>query len=211
MKPNVILIHGLKFSGKSRVADRLVTQHGYQLVKLAHPLKTMLRSLLAYTGMDSAMIERCIEGDLKETPIAQLGGSTPRHAMVTLGNEWRDMVGGPTFWIDIAAARIEDILAKGGKVVVDDLRFPLELELLERFNPVTWVVTRGDAHFQPYGEDRHPSERPMSIDRFDAHIRNDYDDLAPLWTEIDALVDRFTARSIRPIQTCSDISKPVRC
>lgn len=182
---DVILIHGLKFSGKSTLAERLMTGiHGYARVKMADPLKNMVRSLLRDAGIPESEIERYVEGDLKETPIAELGGTTSRRLMMTLGDEWRNMHG-ELLWANIAAAKTASLLAAGRKVVVDDIRYPFELEVMARFSPKTLVVTRGKLHFQPYGEDRHPGERPMPVDRFDSHIANDYATKAEAWAALE--------------------------
>lgn len=187
MNPRLILVHGLKFSGKSSIAERLMGDYGYVRVKMADPLKNMLRSLLRDAGIDDVTIERCIEGDLKEAPLDVLCGHTPRHAMITLGNEWRDMLDNK-LWSYIARGKISDLLAKGQKVIVDDIRYPFELETLGEFSPVTWVVTRGNLHFEPYGEDRHPSERPMPVENFGAHVANDYATLPELHARVDELM-----------------------
>lgn len=195
--PNLILVHGLKYAGKSKLAEHLMDGYGYVRVKMADPLKNMIRSLLRDAGIDEETIERCVEGDLKEFPLEQLCGKTTRHAMMMLGNEWRDLLDSK-LWVMIGASKIAGILAAGGRVVVDDIRYPLEVEILSRFDPVKWVITRGDLHFQPYGEDRHPSERPMPVSLFDAHFANDWSELAPLHEEIDGrLRDLSDLRSAR--------------
>jgi len=187
MNPDLILIHGLKYSGKSSIADRLMGTYGYVRVKLADPLKNMLRSLLRDAGLDGETIERCLEGDLKEVPLDVLCGRTPRHAMMTLGNEWRDLLDNK-LWSFIALGKIRQLLSQGRKIVVDDIRYPFEFEILGELGAATWVVTRGNLHFEPYGEDRHPSERPMPVDKFDAHIRNDFQTLPELHQRIDRLM-----------------------
>ena len=185
--PKLLLIHGLKYSGKSTLAERLMDHHGYVRVKMADPLKNMVRSLLRDAGIDPDVIESYVEGDLKEVPIPELGGTTSRRLMMTLGDEWRNMHG-HLLWANIAAAKIQSLLAERKKVVVDDIRYQFELEAMSRFNPFKWVVTRGNLHFEPYGEDRHPGERPMPVDWFDCHVRNDYATKQEAWDFIDGLV-----------------------
>src|SRR5690554_1154119 len=87
----LILIHGLKFSGKSTLASHIMEKYGYERVKMATPLKNMVRSILRDAGIRGERIEEYIEGDFKETPIAELGGTTSRRLMMTLGEEWRNM------------------------------------------------------------------------------------------------------------------------
>lgn len=184
---SLLLIHGLKYSGKSTLAEHLMERHGYVRVKMADPLKNMVRSLLRDAGIDPETIERHVEGDLKEEPIAELGGATARRLMMTLGEEWRNMHG-ELLWVNIAAARIEKLLAEGRKVVVDDIRYPFEISRLSCFSPFKCVVTRGTLHFEPYGEDRHPGERPMPVTGFDFHFRNDFSTKQELWEVLDLVL-----------------------
>lgn len=123
--PVLIGLVGRKGSGKDTAAELLIDQ-GYQNVKFAGALKEMIRTLLAYQGVDESTIERMIEGDLKEVPTDYLGGHTPRFAMQTLGTEWgRDLIG-KNFWVGTAMRR-----ADGKPSVVTDVRFPNEVEAVE--------------------------------------------------------------------------------
>lgn len=134
--PPVIALTGLAGSGKSTASKYLVEKHGYQLVKFAGPLKDMLRAI----GLSEAQIE----GELKEEPCEWLQGATPRHAMQTLGTQWgRDCIG-PSFWIELWVRRVNLIIAEGGRVVVDDCRFPNEAEEVRKLGGVVWrLVGRG--------------------------------------------------------------------
>ena len=134
--PPVIALTGLAGSGKSTASKHLIEKHGYQLVKFAGPLKDMLRAI----GLSEAQIE----GNLMEEPCERLQGATPRHAMQTLGCEWgRDCIG-PSFWIELWVRRVNLIIAEGGRVVVDDCRFPNEAAEVRKLGGVVWqIVGRG--------------------------------------------------------------------
>jgi hypothetical protein len=112
--PRVVALTGAAGSGKSTAADYLIRHHGYERVKFAGPLKDMMRAL----GFD----DRHIEGDLKETPLEDLCGQTPRHAMQALGTAWGRRCIGEDFWIRLWLHRV----AAAKRVVVDDCRFPTE-------------------------------------------------------------------------------------
>lgn len=134
--PPVIALTGLAGIGKSTASKYLVEKHGYQLVKLAGPLKDMLRAI----GLSEAQIE----GELKEEPCEWLQGATPRHAMQTLGTQWGRACIGPSFWIELWVRRVNQIIAFGGRVVVDDCRFPNEAAEVRSLGGVVWrLVGRG--------------------------------------------------------------------
>jgi predicted kinase len=190
--PKLILVHGLKESGKSTLADHLVETYGYTRVKMAGPLKNMLRSLLRDGGVAEDQIERHVEGDLKEVPIPQMSGRTARQLMQTLGDEWRRMQA-DDFWIDIAVGKIDQVLGDGGRVVVDDIRYENEFCRFAVYNPLTLVTTRGERHFAPLTKDAHPGERGLPVTMFHAHIANDYDTKQELWNVVDGIVDAWSS------------------
>jgi hypothetical protein len=97
-----------------------VREWGYTPLKFAGPIKEMLRAL----GLN----DKHLEGELKELPSDLIGGQSPRHAMQTLGTEWGRMVMGRNFWADMWVHNATRILDEGRKVVVDDCRFPNELQ-----------------------------------------------------------------------------------
>lgn len=134
--PPVIALTGLAGSGKSTASKYLVEKHGYQLVKFAGPLKDMLRAI--------GLGEGHIEGAHKETELAMLSGHTPRRAMQTLGTEWGRKCMGDYFWINLWRSRVDSALTFGGRVVVDDCRFPNEADEVRKLSGVVWrLVGRG--------------------------------------------------------------------
>jgi len=131
--PHLVGITGRAGSGKSAASDALV-ETGWIKMKFASPLKDMLRAI--------GLTDQHIEGDLKEVPCDLLCGQTPRFAMLKLGTEWgRDTIGGD-LWINIAAHRIATALAAGMSVVVDDVRFDNEAELIRRLGGVVLGLER---------------------------------------------------------------------
>ena len=114
---------GPKGSGKSTLARELVEQHNFTRMPLAGPLKAMIRTLLRERGVDEHIIDRMVDGNLKEKPTSHFGGKSTRHAMQTLGTEWgRDLIS-PTFWLDTWTEKTYHV---GGRIVCDDVRFPNE-------------------------------------------------------------------------------------
>jgi hypothetical protein len=119
-------------SGKSTISDHLVREHGYEIVKFAGPLKDMARGLLHGMGLQGEMVERMVEGDLKEAPIPGFELVTPRRIMQTLGTDWGREAIDLDLWTKTAVSRIEALVSAGRNVVVDDLRFPNEFAALRR-------------------------------------------------------------------------------
>lgn len=136
----VVGLTGLAGSGKSTAAERLISRHGFERGKFANALKEMLRTLLRYRGADEAMIERMIEGDLKEVRASLLGGRTPRYAMQTLGTEWGRDVIDADLWVDTETAAI--LARKPAKIVFDDVRYPNEVAAIRRLGGEIWRVSR---------------------------------------------------------------------
>jgi soluble P-type ATPase len=192
--PKLVVIHGLKTAGKSLLAERLLDQ-GFERVKMAGPLKNMVRSLLRDAGVDEALIEDYVEGARKEEIIPELSKSrdiSARSLMMTLGDEWRNLHG-KDLWVNIARGKIRQHLAAGRDVVVDDLRYVFELEGFLEFNPVKLVISRFGKHFEPWGEERHPGERPIDVSYFDYHFQNDGFEVAPVHQELDDVLTAFNA------------------
>jgi hypothetical protein len=201
--PNLILIHGLKTAGKSLLASKLMDEHGYERVKMAGPLKNMVRSLLLDAGVAESLIEEYVEGSLKEQPIPELSKSrdiSARSLMMTLGDEWRNMHG-KDLWVNIARGKIRQHLNAGRDVVVDDIRYLFELEGFMEFNAFKLVISRHGKHFEPFGVERHPGERPLDIGYFDHHFRNDGNSVEVLHFELAKVLDIRLAyeRALREI------------
>jgi hypothetical protein len=132
---------GLAGSGKSTAATHLIEKHGYTRGKFAGALKEMCRALLRYRGVGPLVIERMIEGDLKELPTPYLNGKSPRHAMQTLGTEWGRVCIADTLWIDTEM----DSKAHAPALVFDDVRYPNEAEAIIAAGGTVVRIDRPDA------------------------------------------------------------------
>jgi hypothetical protein len=167
-------------SGKSEVAKILVRDYGAKLIKFAAPLKDMTRVLLGHMGVDPSLIERHVEGDLKEAPIEDFEVSkgrgdgiqpklplTARYIMQTLGTEWRDLIN-RDLWTKIAYDNVASALASGRHVVMDDMRFQHEADMVRKLNGVMVEVYRPTA----LRTISHASEGALSELSFDGFIDN---------------------------------------
>ena len=132
--PVLVALCGLAGSGKTTCAEFLVQEWGYTNIKFASPIKEMLRAL----GLN----DNHLEGGLKEIPTVLLAGHSPRHAMQTLGTEWGREQMGQEFWVDIWRQSAAKIIGEGGRVVVDDCRFPNELRAVRYLNGLALTIER---------------------------------------------------------------------
>lgn len=143
---SLIGLIGRKSSGKSTIAQHLADGHHFVKISFADRLKEMLKAL----GLTNEMLY----GAEKETPIDWLHGKTPRYLMQTLGTEWGRNLVHPDIWINAAHIDINNCIALGGRVVVEDVRFPNEVALIRELKGEIWGVVR-DAVLRP---DEHISE-----------------------------------------------------
>lgn len=121
----IVGLTGLKGSGKDTAA-KVLKAAGFEEVKMAAGLKGMIRSFLYYQGVDSLIVERMIEGDLKEIETEYLGGKSPRQFMQLLGTEFgRDLIH-PDLWVSAWKRRVASV----DKVITTDIRFPNEAQAL---------------------------------------------------------------------------------
>lgn len=158
----IVAFTGRKRSGKNTAAEGL--DYDVQLA-FAAPMKNMLHSLLRDQLVSPADIERMVEGDLKETPVPELNGRTPRYAMQTLGTEWGRGLIADSLWVD-AVVRLA---MQAGQVVITDVRFPNEVQAVKDVGGIVIRITRPGLST----EDAHPSEALIDELLVDYEIAND--------------------------------------
>ena len=168
-------------AGKSTVANRLNTRFGFARLKMAGPLKDMLRQYLSSQGLDLNTVEDMIEGKLKNTPSPLLAGKSARYAMQTIGTEWgRDRMG-VDFWCDAAKTQILKSTANGLSVVVDDVRFPNGAQMIHDIGGYMVRVRRPDMEvavskpwYKTILSKGHRSEGGLDNWSFDLEVTNGY-------------------------------------
>jgi predicted kinase len=160
----LVAMTGNKGSGKDTFAHVLVREFDFVHTRFADPLKNMLRTLFKDAGIDP---EDYIEGPYKEAPCDILCGKTPRHAMQTLGTEWRDMID-RKLWTKLWRARVELYLKQGLPVIVTDCRFIHEAATIREMGGYIVRVERPTLR----NDDQHISETEMSIIEADEVVLN---------------------------------------
>lgn len=160
----------------------LTRLHRFEVVKFAAPLKSMAGMLLIQAGLGH-LSERMLEGDLKEEPIAALGGVTPRRLMETLGTDWGRKLIDPEVWVKVTEARLRALLEKGISVVVDDVRFANEFALIKQLGGLM-------VHIERPGAVPTAMENRLSAASFDHHLANDAG-RAEFAAKVDSLATRL--------------------
>jgi hypothetical protein len=157
---------GVAGSGKSSAAAHLIDRHGFRRGKFAGALKEMTRAFLRYRGASPELIERMVEGALKEVATPLLNGRTPRHWMQTLGTEFGRVCIHELLWIDTEM----DARASDAAVVFDDVRYANEANAILAAGGTMVRVERTGAGASTPG---HSSETEVARLPVSMVIRND--------------------------------------
>jgi energy-coupling factor transporter ATP-binding protein EcfA2 len=143
----MIGICGPKGSGKSTAAKFLQGHpHDFSRHRFAGPLKDALKVAFGLT-------DEHVDGALKEEPTELLNGRTPRHAMLTMGTEWgRNMI-----HKDIWLTAWRNTMPDSNRIIVDDVRFPNEIEMLRQEYGATTIriVRPGFEHDSSHESEAH--------------------------------------------------------
>lgn len=152
-------------SGKTTVANYLI-RYGYQRVSFAEPIKEMAAVLLENLGYTPAAASYRAHED-KYARIPEIG-VTVRHVLQTLGTEWGRECLHPEVWLISWRHRADRALAAGHNVVVDDVRFLNEAELLRGQGAQLWRITRPGVT----SPSSHASEGGLDDYSFDFNLYN---------------------------------------
>ena len=164
-KMKLIGIAGKARSGKDTAANYLLEKLGadWYSASFADPMKEMLNVI----GVDT--------GDgFKDLPVNQYGVST-RHMLQTLGTEWGRNLIDSNFWVDVFAN-----MNAYQCVIVPDVRFENEAELIREFGVLICIEGRGGI------EGGHISERKLQYDDRDIYIDN-RGSLSELYEKLDLI------------------------
>ena len=158
--------------GKDTVAEHLRIYHGFSQYAFADPMKDMLEVVFG---------DRFRTGD-REAPIDWLGKS-PRHLMQTLGTEWGRNCVHPDLWTLLAEREVEYHAKYRYNLVISDVRFHNEADMILRHGGELWHVLRGDAPVVA----THGSECAQ-WDHYPARLLNNNGTLDQLYRNIDLLM-----------------------
>lgn len=182
----VIGVSGKKRSGKDTVSEYMSRTFGFHQMAFANPIKEALKHLFCLSDTQ-------VHGDQKETP-DPFWNVTPRELMQKFGtdimrNHASSLIPeiGPHFWTTRLKYEYETRFEPfGTPVVISDVRFPNECQLIKNMGGFIIYVHRPSLH----STDTHSSETSVSQQDADFIIENNQD-LSHLYREVDQLMVRI--------------------
>jgi hypothetical protein len=160
MTKPIIAFTGLAQSGKTTAANAFISI-GYDRMSFAEPIKAMVQCLTPRLDKDARPLSLC--------------GKSLREVYQSLGTDWgRNMIG-ENIWVNAGRSRIETLLGDVESdiirgIVIDDIRFDNEAELVRNMGGVVIEITRSSV---PQME--HSSEAGISRDLIDYSFANEGD------------------------------------
>ena len=172
--------------GKDTVAQILCDTQEFRRISLADPIRQGLFTMLGIPE------EHLTDRELKEQPMIELCGKSPRQAMQTLGTEWGRNCIDPHIWLKVAERKVEYInrLAATGNayingIVISDIRFPGEAKWWREQGGSIWHIRRPN---NPNAtKAAHESEIPLIPEEGDSFLIND-GDMDELFIQVSSLI-----------------------
>jgi hypothetical protein len=175
--------------GKSTISQFLVEGLGFSLVKFAGPVKAVTAAFLIEMGVPEDGLFDYLEGHLKEEALGEFGFDhiTSRKIQQVMGTEAGRKALDPNLWTTIAGRKVRLLLDQGKRVVIDDMRFPNEYDLIHAMGGEKWCVWNPRVEI-PVSQ--HASEGQLDNHAFDRALINDTS-IEGLHLQVSAAVTRF--------------------
>lgn len=175
--------------GKSTISQFLVEGLGFSLVKFAGPVKAVTAAFLIEMGVPEDDLDLYLEGHLKEEALGEFGFDqiTSRRIQQVMGTEAGRKALDPNLWTTIAGRKVRKLLDQGKRVVLDDMRFPNEYDLVHAMGGEKWCVYNPRVEI-PVAQ--HASEGQLDNHAFDQALIND-GTIHDLQVGVSGLITRF--------------------
>jgi len=170
-------------SGKSTLAG-LMSNHCENVTvrSFADPLRSMTTTFLMECGYTPDDIKKFLTDRLlKEAGLDLPGAPSPRWIQRSLGTEWGRKMINPEIWLFIMKQKIKVIheMDPTAIVVIDDVRFPNEYDLVHDLGGIIAMITRPEAEAALHEEQQkfgvHASDQPPDRSKVDHLILNNMD------------------------------------
>lgn len=157
--------------GKSTASQFLAEGLGFSLVKFAGPVKAVAAVFLSEMGVPEDQLNDYLEGHLKEEPLGDFGfdSLSSRRIQQVMGTEAGRKALDTNLWITIAGRKVRRLLDQGKRVVIDDMRFPNEYDLIRAMGGECWCIYNPRVEI-PVSD--HPSEGLLANHAFDRALIN---------------------------------------
>ncbi len=180
----ILGLAGRAGAGKDTCADVLCQAHQFYRMAFADPVR---QEIVDAFGIDSGVFDvttkerktaalaigRCNDGDFMSLMIRRGESVTaprsPREIMRWWGTEFRRNQKS-VYWLDKAAQTINEAMRRGyRRVVITDVRFRNEADLVRYYNGQVWMIDRAEANAVPA---THQSELELALIHPDYVIEN---------------------------------------
>lgn len=194
---NIIAIYSdSPLSGKTTVAGAIYDTGGYTMLSFAAPIKRMLVAFLDDMGVEGPL-KYLYNPKHKEEIIPEVGVSA-RYLMQTVGTEWGRKMINYNIWLKSMEQRIQRALDRGFSVVVDDMRFRNEYDLLANMGAYMVKVARPGVTYAG----KHASEGGLRNMPWDFTIFNDgtLEELEEKALRVVSVIDETNAKGTEATQ-----------
>lgn len=161
----IIGIAGYKGSGKDTAGSVLTEMFGFEKMSFAAPIKDLVADTfnLSRTMLDGTTPE---SRDLREQMLPHVFNKTPRFLLQVIGTGFRDLIH-PDVWVNIVEEKYKNSVNQ--HVVITDVRFPNEVEMINKHGFVIGIKRQG------FNGDNHISERALDDVALPYIMHNDGD------------------------------------
>lgn len=176
----IVGVAGLAGSGKDTMGSILASNYGFSIVKFAKGLRSALYALNPYVSSTGPLRYREAV-DLSGYDVAKQLYPEIRRLSQTFGTEVGREIFGPDIWVELTRA---DIIETGGDIVVTDVRFANEFNMIQDMGGVNVLVTRPGVTAM-----EHVSENSLQGVTFDFVLENDgtvsdFEDTVDDWYDV---------------------------
>ena len=144
----IVAISGRKFHGKDTCANVLTEYAGFEHHNLADPVKDVCSEMF---GIPRGYYD---QSGMKEQRLKRWPYVTPRKTLQDLAQQMRDLY--PDIWVQHFLRKLVT-LDPNARIVISDLRYPNEIDMVQQLGGVICFVTRPELEASS-AKDTHESE-----------------------------------------------------